>query len=128
MMTRNNIKSVISAARDGDVRLVREKLKELLADRIRQRLDEREKEISQTLFQEDVVDTLKEIVKKKAKKPVRFKDGSRLSVDLVTANALVTVFDKLKQRPAQDKFKRMANKNSLEFMKLVDFAWSKVKR
>ena len=75
---------------------------------------------------EDVIDTLRTIVKKKQHSKVKFDNGKTLDIDLFTASALVGVYDKVNKKN-QDKIKRMANKSPDEFMKIVDFAMKMVK-
>lgn len=132
MAKNKNIQSFLKASRERNVRVASRAIKKALDEKVRARLSEKEQEIAKTLFREthlneDVLDKLQSNLKLKREKPVRFADGSTLNVDLATANALVTTFNALKQKPAQEKFRRMININSIEFMKLVDFAWSKSK-
>ena len=75
---------------------------------------------------EDVIDTLRKIVKDKQAQSVKFEDGKSTKVDLFTASALVAVYDKVNKQN-QEKIKRMANKSSAQFMKVVDVAWKLVK-
>ena len=75
---------------------------------------------------EDVIDTLKKIVKNKQAQSVKFEDGKSTKVDLFTASALIAVYDKVNKQN-QEKIKRMANKSSAQFMQVVDVAWKLVK-
>lgn len=75
---------------------------------------------------EDVIDTLRKIVKDKQAQSVKFEDGKSTKVDLFTASALVAVYDKVNKQN-QEKIKRMANKSSTQFMKVVDVAMKMVK-
>ena len=75
---------------------------------------------------EDVIDTLRKIVKDKQAQSVKFEDGKSTKVDLFTASALVAVYDKVNKQN-QEKIKRMANKSSAQFMKVVDVAMKMVK-
>ena len=75
---------------------------------------------------EDVIDTLKKIVKDKQAQTVKFEDGKSVKVDLFTASALVAVHDKVNKQN-QEKIKRMANKSPDQFMKVVDVAMKMVK-
>ena len=75
---------------------------------------------------EDVIDTLRTIVKKKQHSKVKFDNKKTLDVDLFTASALVGVYDKVNKKN-QDKIKRMANKSPDDFMKIVDVAMKMVK-
>lgn len=74
---------------------------------------------------EDNVAMLKDIVKKKQMKNIKFKDGS-MKVDLFTASAITQVYDMV-NKSNQDKMAKMLNGKKAEFMKIADFALSKVK-
>lgn len=76
---------------------------------------------------ENVLDSLRNIVKKKGAQTVRFGDGSRSKVDAFTASALVQVYDKLNKQN-QKKFADTINKTQDGFMKMMDFAMSKTRR
>ena len=75
---------------------------------------------------EDVIDTLRKIVKDKQAQTVKFDDKKSTKVDLFTASALIAVYDKVNKQN-QEKIKRMANKSSAQFMKVVDVAMKMVK-
>ena len=74
---------------------------------------------------EDNLDVLRDIVKRKQHKNVKFKDGN-MKVDLFTASAVTKVFD-LVNKSNQDKMKNLINGKKAEFMKIANFALSKVK-
>ena len=74
---------------------------------------------------EDNVDILKKIVKDKQNQNIRFKDGT-MKVDLFTASAVTQVFDMV-NKSNQEKMRKMLNGKKAEFMKIADFALSKVK-
>jgi len=74
---------------------------------------------------EEVIDALKDIVKKKSMKEVKFADGDKTRVDMFTASAMVKVHDAL-NGDNQKKFADAINKNENMFMKMMDFAMSKV--
>ena len=74
---------------------------------------------------EDNVAMLKDIVKKKQNKNLKFKDGS-MKVDLFTASAITQVYDMV-NKSNQDKMAKMLNGKRAEFMKIADFALSKIK-
>ena len=76
-------------------------------------------------FAEDNLDVLREIVKDKQLQDVKFKDG-KMKVDLFTASAVTKVFD-LVNKSNQDKMKKLINGKKSEFMKIANFALSKVK-
>jgi len=75
---------------------------------------------------EDVMADLKKIVKSKSAGDVKFADGSKLKVDMFTASAMTKVHDAL-NGANQKKFADAINKNENMFMKMMDFAMSKVK-
>ena len=74
---------------------------------------------------EDNVTMLKDIVKKKQNKNIKFKDGT-MKVDLFTASAITQVYDMV-NKSNQEKMAKMLNGKKAEFMKIADFALSKVK-
>jgi hypothetical protein len=76
-------------------------------------------------FAEDNVDVLNKIVKDKQHQDIKFKDG-KMKVDLFTASAITQVF-KMVNKSNQEKMKKMLNGKKAEFMKIADFALSKVK-
>lgn len=65
---------------------------------------------------EDNMVMLRDIVKKKAMKPIKFKDG-QMKVDLFTASAITQVFDKVNSAN-QTKIKNMVNGSKKDFMKI----------
>lgn len=75
---------------------------------------------------ESVIDDLKKIVSTKSASSVKFEDGQKLKVDMTTAGAMVKVHDALNDANKK-KFADSINKNENMFMKMVDFAFSKVK-
>ena len=79
-----------------------------------------------TRLQEDVLDIMRNIVKKKQMQKVKFKDGKTASVDMFTASAMVKVYDAL-NKDNQGKFKDMINKNKGGFMAMQNFAMKKVR-
>ena len=74
---------------------------------------------------EDNMDVLKKIVKDKQHQNIKFKDGN-MKVDMFTASAISQVFDKV-NKSNQEKMRKMLNGKKAEFMKIADFALSKVK-
>lgn len=74
---------------------------------------------------EDNVDILKDIVKRKQNQQVKLKDG-KLRVDLFSASAIVQVYDAV-NASNKKKMADMLNGNKAQFMKIADFAMSKVK-
>ena len=98
----------------------REEMKSKLAQKVQENTLERSSHLA-----EDNVDVLKDIVKNKQNKNIKFKDGN-MKVDLFTASAITQVFDMV-NKSNQDKMKKMLNGKKAEFMKIADFALSKVK-
>jgi hypothetical protein len=76
-------------------------------------------------FAEDNVDVLNKIVKDKQHQDIKFKDG-KMKVDLFTASAITQVF-KMVNKSNQEKMTKMLNGKKAEFMKIADFALSKIK-
>lgn len=77
------------------------------------------------LLAEDNISVLKNIVKNKQAKSVKFKDGS-MKVDMFTASAVTQVFD-LVNKSNQDKMKKLINGKKADFQKIANFALSKIK-
>ena len=77
------------------------------------------------LLAEDNVDVLKNIVKNKQNKSIKFKDGS-MKVDLFTANALVQVMDKV-NADNKAKLTKMINGNKKQFMAAASAVMKMVK-
>ena len=75
---------------------------------------------------EDVVKELEKIVKSKNMGEVKFSDGDTMKVDMQTANILLKLRDSLNTKNKQT-FSNAVNKDETGFMKMVDFAHSKVK-
>ena len=103
-------------------RRAKREAKSKLAQKVEENTLNREHEY---LLAEDNVDVLKNIVKNKQNKNIKFKDGS-MKVDLYTASAITQVFDKV-NRSNQKKMKDMINGKKAQFMKIADFSLSKVK-
>ena len=98
----------------------REEMKSKLAQKVQ------ESTLSQaSYFAEDNVDVLKDIVKRKQNKDIKFKDG-KMKVDLFTASAMVQVYDAV-SASNKKKMADMLNGTKAQFMKMADFALSKVK-
>ena len=76
-------------------------------------------------FAEDNVDILKKIVKDKQNQNIRFKDGS-MKVDLYTASAISQVYDAVNSSNKK-KMDKLINGKKADFMKIANFALSKVK-
>ena len=100
----------------------REAMKSRLAQKVQENTLNRENEY---LMVEDNIDMLKNIVKNKSAKNIKFKDGN-MKVDMFTASAITQVFDKVNSSN-QQKMSKLINGKKAEFMKIADFALSKVK-
>ena len=98
----------------------REEMKSKLTQKVQENTLERASHLA-----EDNVDILKDIVKNKQHKNIKFKDGN-MKVGMFTASAISQVFDKV-NKSNQDKMRKMLNGKKAEFMKIADFALSKVK-
>lgn len=92
--------------------------------RIKEQFLKKNEEFS--MIEEDVLDTLKRIVKNKQYEKVKFKDKKTATVDGFTASAMVQVYDAL-NKDNQLKFKDMINKNLQGFMAMQKFAMQKVR-
>jgi ribosomal protein S15P/S13E len=75
---------------------------------------------------EEVIDDLKKILKDKSMDEVTLSNGDKLDVDIQTANILLKIYDALSGQNKK-KFVDALNKNEKMFMKMLDFAYSKVK-
>ena len=78
------------------------------------------------LLVEDNIDVLKNIVKNKQHKTIKFKDGS-LKVDMFTASAITKVYDAV-NNANKKKMEPMLNGKKAQFMKIADFAMKQVRR
>lgn len=74
---------------------------------------------------EDNIDALRKIVKDRQAGTLKFKDGT-MKVDGFTASAIVQVYDAL-NKMNQEKVSKLLNDKKANFMKMADFAFSKVK-
>tara|TARA_B100001939_G_C16936977_1_gene616493 strand:+ start:2129 stop:2728 length:600 start_codon:yes stop_codon:yes gene_type:complete len=79
-----------------------------------------------TRLNEDVLDIMRNIVKKQQMQRVKFKDGKSASIDMFTASAMTKVYDAL-NKDNQTKFKDMINKDKKSFMAMQAFAMKSVK-
>jgi len=71
------------------------------------------------------IEDIQDIVKGKAARRLKFKEGGTMKVDMTTANALLTVYDALNDANKK-KFEEMLTKSKNTFMKAVDFTWKQV--
>lgn len=77
-------------------------------------------------IEETVIHHLKKIVDSGSAKPIKFKDGTSMKVDRVTAHAILTVHNGLND-DNKKKLSDMAHKSKQHFGRVVDFAWKHVK-
>lgn len=80
----------------------------------------------QNELSEEVIDDLKKILKDKTMDEVTLSNGDKLDVDVQTANVLLKVYGALNGQN-KEKFADALGKNEKMFMKMLDFADSKVK-
>lgn len=66
--------------------------------------------------------TLKGIVANREPGHVRFRNGSRMKVDMLTAHALLTTYDRLSHPENKVHFDKHINKDNPSFLKMVEFA------
>ena len=81
----------------------------------------------ESYLQEDNLQALRDIVKKKSATSLKFKDG-KMKVDLFTASAMVQVYDAMTKDATKKKIEAMVNGKKDEFMWFVKFAMSQVKK
>tara|TARA_A100001011_G_C14291567_1_gene836428 strand:+ start:1515 stop:2099 length:585 start_codon:yes stop_codon:yes gene_type:complete len=70
---------------------------------------------------ENNLEVLKQIVKRKQNKPLKFSNG-QMKVDLMTASAIMAVYDKV-NTANKGKIDRMVNGDKRQFMKMADTAF-----
>ena len=81
----------------------------------------------ESYLQEDNLQALRDIVKKKSATSLKFKDG-KMKVDLFTASAMVQVYDAMTKDATKKKIEAMINGKKDQFMWFVKFAMSQVKK
>ena len=81
----------------------------------------------ESYLQEDNLQALRDIVKKKSATSLKFKDG-KMKVDLFTASAMVQVYDAMTKDATKKKIEAMVNGKKDQFMWFVKFAMSQVKK
>lgn len=74
-----------------------------------------------------VIKILRQITKGKAANVVQFKDGKKMKVDMYSASAILKLYDALDEKN-KIKIDQLLNKDKHGFIKVVDFAFSKVKK
>ena len=80
----------------------------------------------ESYLEEDNIQALRDIVKSKSAKSLKFKDG-KMKVDMFTASAIVQVFDAVKDANKK-KMEAMLNGKKAQFMKMADFAMKQAKK
>ena len=105
-------------------------IKDSLSTKVKNALDIKEAEIKKTLFRsinEDVLDKLQKIQNGVVSNhTVKFKDGTTMQVDRLTATAIMQIYKNL-SGPMREKLQRMVNANPVQMMKVVDFAYKKTR-
>ena len=80
----------------------------------------------ESYLEEKNLEALKDIVKNKSAKSLKFQDG-KMKVDMFTASAIVQVYDAVKDANKK-KMEAMLNGKKAQFMKMADFAMKQVKK
>ena len=80
----------------------------------------------ESYLEEKNLQALKDIVKNKSAKSLKFKDGS-MKVDMFTASAITKVYDAVNDANKK-KLDQLINGKKAQFMKMVDFAMKQVRR
>ena len=80
----------------------------------------------ESYLEEKNLQALRDIVKRKSAKSLKFQDGS-MKVDMFTASAIVQVFDAINDANKK-KMEPMLNGKKAQFMKIADFAMKQVKK
>lgn len=80
----------------------------------------------ESYLEEKNLDALRDIVKNKSAKSLKFKDGS-MKVDMFTASAVTKVYDAINDANKK-KMDAMLNGKKAQFLKIADFAMKQVRR
>lgn len=83
--------------------------------------------IKEEVIAEGNMQIIHNIVKNKTKKPLKFADGTTMSVDTWTASAIAQVYDAVNDQN-KEKIDRMVNKDKASFHRVAEFAFSKAKK
>ena len=73
-----------------------------------------------------IIHHLNDIVSNHSAKPIKFKDGKSMKVDVQTAHAVLNVHKALNDENKK-KIETMAHKSKDHFTRVVDFAWKHTK-
>ena len=76
-------------------------------------------------LKEDVIDQLRTIIKKKKEADIKFKSGTSVPIDPVSAKNILKTFDSLNSSK-QKKMRTNMNKDTKSFMTIMDFALENV--
>ncbi len=76
-----------------------------------------------TVLDEDVVDQLRTIAKKKKEMDIKFKSGTEVPIDPESAVQILKTYDSL-NTSNKKKMQNNMNKDTKSFMKILDFALS----
>ncbi len=86
---------------------------------LKERKVEEKSIISRNSLEEDVVDQLRTIVKKKKEMDIKFKSGTEVPIDPESAKSILKTFDSLNSSK-QKKMRDNMNKNTKSFMTIMD--------
>ena len=132
LMKKKKKKETLIDARSKEYRAHRAKLEAKRAKRAEQKnrfinkVKESINEFNRECFiTEDNIDVLRNIVKTKSAKPLKFSDGT-MKVDLFTASAITQVLDKV-NKDNKDKLTRMVNGKKGQFMAAANAVMKMVK-
>ncbi len=92
---------------------------------LKERKVEEKSIISRNSLEEDVVDQLRTIVKKKKEMDIKFKSGTTVPIDPESAKSILKTFDSLNSSK-QKKMQTNMNKDTKSFMTIMDFALENV--
>ena len=132
LMKKKKKKETLIDARSKEYKAHRAKLEAKRAKRAEQKnrfinkVKESMNEFNRECFiTEDNIDVLRNIVKTKSAKPLKFSDGT-MKVDLFTASAITQVLDKV-NKDNKDKLTRMVNGKKGQFMAAANAVMKTVK-
>jgi hypothetical protein len=110
--------------RTADVKMI--KYKDPDTGQVRMRRQKKEVQV-ESYLSEGIIDSLNNIVKRKQASSIKLKDGSKIMVDMQTANLMTRVHNALNDANKK-KFADAIGKNETTFMKMLDFAWKQSRR
>ena len=93
---------------------------------LKERKVEDNSNISRNSLEEDVVDQLRTIVKKKKESSIKFKSGTSVPIDPESAKTILKTYDSLNSSNKK-KMQDNMNKDTKSFLKILDFAFSNAK-